>query len=65
MASNPVGWLKSTCKTESRQSFYQSVFQTQLQKLEPGRRDGAFSMQRTPKVRRALWFGWKASVGRP
>lgn len=47
MASNPVGWFEIYVQDMNRaKAFYQSVFQTQLQKLEnPGIEMWTFSMQ--------------------
>ena len=47
MASNPVGWFEIYVQDMSRaKTFYESVFKTQLQKLEsPGVEMWAFPMQ--------------------
>jgi predicted enzyme related to lactoylglutathione lyase len=47
MASNPVGWFEIYVQDMNRaKTFYQSVFQTQLQKLEsPGIEMWAFPME--------------------
>ena len=45
MASNPVGWFEIYVQDMNRaKAFYESVFKTQLQKLEgPGHRHVGFS----------------------